>query len=93
MLKMHEGGGGNLTTEQTACEFLKQQQLVFNASGYRTIGTSPMIDQFGWFVWHMRHIPGLQACKIAHNMSTSLTFYTTLSILLGEARCCVEGPT
>eukprot|EP00435_Cladocopium_sp_Y103_P004023 s2136_g1.t1 len=25
MLKMHEGGGGNLTTEQTACEFLKQQ--------------------------------------------------------------------
>ena len=28
MLKMHEGGGGNLTTEQTACEFLKQQQLI-----------------------------------------------------------------
>ena len=100
MLKMHEGGGGNLTTEQTACEFLKQQQLVFT----------------GWIKWgevcsaHEARYLGFRLAtliNIAHStciylvylslpmnsedVKISLTFCPTLSVLLGEARCCLEG--
>lgn len=87
MLKMHEGGGGNLTTEQTACEFLKQQPDVVLKAVPECITNPIQNPKIGDVVWNAAEL----SCQQLFCPKNQVLIYDSAAGLIRCRECKQEN--